>query len=229
MADDHDKELQEALRQSLEEADRQQNQEDAEFAWALALAVEAEEAQQQKRAEQAERLKEVEEAAAKNDQRKEGQQAIALQHAMRSPLPPPPGVAQTFGPGHLLSDASIALAYGQLAAGGDATAGRASPLPEQVLCMDPATAFWLTLQEDPGQVEEVKGALKLQDRQLVFCPINDSSDGSRADTGTHWTLLVCWNRSDGLLGRRLRPWGISPTSTTMTPCWEAHGRQEVLT
>jgi len=198
--DDHDEELQEALRQSLEEADRQKKKEDAEFAQALALAVAAEEAQQRKKSEQAEYLSKVEQAAAKCGKSKKREQPIALRRSTQSPLPPPPGLADTFGPGQWLNDASIALAYAQLAAGGGTAGGRGSPLPEAVLLMDPATAFWLTLQEDPKQVEEVKDALKLHERQLVLCPINDSSDGSRADTGTHWTLLVCWNRCYGRAG-----------------------------
>eukprot|EP00971_Amphidinium_carterae_P269395 5344454-Amphidinium_carterae.1 len=33
-----------------------------------------------------------------------------------------------------------------------------------------------------------------EERELVICPINDSCDRSQADTGTHWTLLVCWDQ-----------------------------------
>merc|ERR1719424_2387633 len=60
--------------------------------------------------------------------------------------------------------------------------------------MDPATAFWLTAQDNESHLAEAKAALKLQDRELVICPINDSSDCSLADGGSHWTLLVCWDR-----------------------------------
>jgi len=98
---------------------------------------------------------------------------------------PSSAIAQTFAPEQWLSDASIACAYGRLAAEG---------LPEMVLLMDPATAFWLTAQEDPENIAEARGALKIEERELVLCPINDSSDSSRADTGTHWTLLVCWDK-----------------------------------
>jgi len=189
-----DAELQEAIRQSIEEAERRQEQEEAEFAQVVAIAAEAEEAEQRKQAEETERRREAEEAAAEEKRIKEEQQGAAHRHAVQPPLPPPPGLAETFGPRQWLNDASISLAYAQLAAGGGIAAGCGNPLPEVVLLMDPATAFWLTLQEDLDQVEEVKGVLKLQDRQLVLCPINDSCDGGKADAGTHWTLLVCWDR-----------------------------------
>jgi len=95
------------------------------------------------------------------------------------------GIAQTFAPEQWLNDASIACAYSRLAAEG---------LPEMVLLMDPATAFWMIAQEDQEHIEEARGALKIEERELVLCPINDSCDRSQADTGTHWTLLVCWDQ-----------------------------------
>lgn len=196
-ADFQDAELQEAIRQSIEEAERRQVEEDAEIAQVVAIAAEAEEAEQRSQAEEAKRRSEAEEAAAEENRIREEQQAAARRCAVQAPLPPPPGLAETFGPRQWLNDASISLAYAQLAAGGAIAAGGGNPLPEFVLLMDPATAFWLTLQEDLDQVEEVKGVLKLQDRQLVLCPINDSRDGGKADAGTHWTLLVCWDRGCG--------------------------------
>eukprot|EP00927_Polykrikos_kofoidii_P043934 TRINITY_DN38033_c0_g1_i1.p1 TRINITY_DN38033_c0_g1~~TRINITY_DN38033_c0_g1_i1.p1 ORF type:complete len:730 (-),score=131.64 TRINITY_DN38033_c0_g1_i1:562-2751(-) len=130
------------------------------------------------------------------------------------PMPTPSSeIAQTFAPKRWLSDASIAFAYALLAvrrvpattASAATTlvslvADDSGQLPEVVLLMDPATAFWLTAQDDPKHIEEARRALKLQDRQLMVCPINDSCDGSRADAGTHWALLVCWDQrgpSDG--------------------------------
>jgi len=203
-ADDHDAELQEAIRQSIEEAERRHEEEEAEFAQVVAIAAEAEEAEERKQAHDAQTKKEAEaakkeaEAAAAEERRiQEEQEAAACRRSVQPPLPPPPVLAETFGPRQWLNDASIALAYAQLAAGGGITGAPGHPLPEVVLLMDPATAFWLTLQEDLDQVEEVKGVLKLQDRQLVLCPINDSCDGGKADAGTHWTLLVCWDRGCG--------------------------------
>lgn len=58
--------------------------------------------------------------------------------------------------------------------------------------MDPATAFWLAQTEDEHRNEAIT-AMKLMERKLVLCPINDSQDGSTADGGTHWGLLV-WVR-----------------------------------
>merc|ERR1719221_1059789 len=84
--------------------------------------------------------------------------------------------------------------------------------------MDPAAAFWLTVQDDPQQTEEAKGALKLHERDFVLCPINDSRDGSMADGGTHWTLLVCWDRScgPGLFGRFSYYDSLGPSSSKGT-------------
>lgn len=116
--------------------------------------------------------------------------------------PPSPGVAETFRPRQWLSDASISFVYARLTAGGSIGGAAtqsdgspsAAPLPEMVLLLDPAAAFWLTVQNDPRDVELAKSALKLHERQLLLCPINDTRDGSCADAGTHWTLLACWNQ-----------------------------------
>lgn len=175
--DDENAALQEAICRSLAEAElRRREEEEAELAvQAAAIAAEAEE----------------------EEQRREAEERSGREEATRraKPMPPPPGLAETFAPKQWLSDASISFAYLQLAAGVTGTGELDGPVPDMVLLMDPAAAFWLTLQDDPAHVEEAKGALKLQDRQLVLCPINDSRDGSCADAGTHWTLLVCWDRS----------------------------------
>jgi len=148
----------------------------------------------------------LQEAAEQRQRQKE-----AAQRA-RQPISVHPDVAETFAPFQWLSDASISFAYGRLAAS-NADAIAAEPgwsrslsssadgvhrktSSEEVLLMDPATAFWLAAQDDPKHVDEARDALRLQDRELVLCPINDSIDRGRADAGTHWTLLVGWDRKE---------------------------------
>jgi len=131
----------------------------------------------------------LEEAEQQRIKMEEAEAVMAAEARRSAPLPPPPGIVETFLPEQWLSDASLSFAYAQLVQGGEP-----SKLPESVLLMDPAAAFWLTAQDDPQHVEEAKGALKLQERELVLCPVNDSRDVAHADMGTHWTLLVCWDR-----------------------------------
>jgi len=124
----------------------------------------------------------------------------------RRPLPPAKDLARTFGPMQWLNDASIAFVYALITAGimktHDGTGLTAmdvdggvceedEALPERVLLIEPATAFWLTIENDPGHFEDARKALKLDRRSLVLCPINDNRNGSQADAGTHWSLLVC--------------------------------------
>lgn len=139
----------------------------------------------------------------------------------RRPLPPTKDLARTFGPMQWLSDASIAFVYSLLEAGevdlgcgcggASGSVDRAGPdvaagegcdddtvgLPEAVLLIDPATAFWLTIESDAKDLEAAKRALRLNERELVLCPVTDNRDGGRADAGTHWALLVGWNQSHG--------------------------------
>lgn len=108
----------------------------------------------------------------------------------------PAGVVEDFDAGNWLSDSSISWAASSLAeSGGSSSSSRSSPgnaFPKTVEIMDPAMAFWLAMQDDPKDLEEAKKSMKLQDVELMLCPINDSRDVSSADTGLHWTLLVCW-------------------------------------
>mmetsp|Transcript_44586 Transcript_44586/g.129009 ORF Transcript_44586/g.129009 Transcript_44586/m.129009 type:complete len:244 (-) Transcript_44586:56-787(-) len=114
-----------------------------------------------------------------------------------------------------LSDASIAFVYSLLEAGevdlgcggasGSSNPGRDASsegetevgLPEAVLLIDPATAFWLTIESDPKDLDAAKRALRLHERELVLCPVTDNRDGGRADAGTHWALLVGWSQHQG--------------------------------
>jgi hypothetical protein len=112
----------------------------------------------------------------------------------------PAGVEEDFEPYNWLSDASIAYAYSCLAmSGGSCNSSSSSslptkrrPFPKSVLFMDPAMAFWLTMQEDSKCLREAKVEMKVQELDLVLCPINDAHSASFADAGSHWSLLACW-------------------------------------
>lgn len=111
---------------------------------------------------------------------------------------PPLDVAEAFDPGQWLCDGSISFAATCLAALGGTGAGAMwRNMPKTVSLLDPAMAYWLALQDNPRDVDEAKHELKFQDLDLVLCPINDSNDAGRADSGLHWTLLACWGRKPG--------------------------------
>jgi sentrin-specific protease 8 len=103
--------------------------------------------------------------------------------ASQKPQRPTPALARTFGPRQYLTDESIRFAYTQLE---DELTGK------EVLFMEPAVCH-LLLHRDSEEVKQVKEELKLHERKVVLCPINDSRDPSQADSGMHWTLLVCWD------------------------------------
>lgn len=97
-----------------------------------------------------------------------------------------------FDTGQWLSDASIARVYSELAAGNHGNiAETPQPLSEEILLMDPAVAFWL-MQQDSEDAQLAATDLKLREKQLVVCPVNDNANGGCADGGGHWTLLVAW-------------------------------------
>jgi len=105
----------------------------------------------------------------------------------------PSGVEEDFEAGNWLSDASIEYAsYCLSTFGGFCPSAKHGALPKNVMIMDPAAAFWLAMQDDPKDLEEARTSLKLSEVELMLCPINDSRDAGSADTGLHWTLLVCW-------------------------------------
>jgi len=106
----------------------------------------------------------------------------------------PAGVEEDFEPYNWLSDASIAYASTCLAMTGGSTSllARQNAFPKGILIMDPALAFWFGKQEDPQYLQEARAEMKVQDLDLVLCPINDAHSTSSADAGCHWSLLVCW-------------------------------------
>lgn len=188
LGDDDDHALQEAIRLSLQEAEEMKRQEE-----------------ERRRQEEEDALTAIALAGA----------AAAKAAKDLKPLPPPPGLAETFLPNQWLTDASISCAYTRLDAArahaaavapgkevffSDLATQKHPGLSDKVLLMDPATAFWLTVQDDPEHVREAIEAMKLPERELVLCPINDNCDGSLADGGTHWALLVCWDRQHGFGG-----------------------------
>lgn len=204
--DDEDFALQEAIRASLEDAEECRRLELEEAAAAADAAEAAEAAELADAAEAADAAAQALQAAEEAEQAEEEEKLRQSQDEAskrQRPLPPPPGLAESFAPGEWLTDASLACVYACLTAGSGPGSSQEAPpsggacsstaLPEVVLLMDPATAFWFAVQDNESHLAEAKDALKLQDRELVICPINDSS-GSRFDAGTHWTLLVCWDR-----------------------------------
>jgi len=137
----------------------------------------------------------------------------AMPARRKRPLPPSKDLARTFAPAQWLSDDSIGYVYSLREAGdiehetlatlwGQRSAiepieDHSAALPETVLLIEPATAFWLTVEEDPKDLDAAKKALRLHERELVLCPMTDSRDGSCADAGTHWSLLVAWSITQG--------------------------------
>lgn len=116
------------------------------------------------------------------------------------------GLEQTFAPHQWLTDASITFIYSLfMDCGLDVNKIRqldfslprkeGAWLPDSILLMDPAVAFWLTLGDDSCDVLEAKKGFKLDERKVIICPINDNWDGGRADGGAHWSLLVGWAAS----------------------------------
>jgi hypothetical protein len=105
-------------------------------------------------------------------------------------------LAETFGPDAELEDRSILRAYSLLDLNPRKGCNKLpSALRQAVLLMDPTMAFFLALAEmDSQQVKNQMATLKLEERELVLCPVNDCSDVGNADAGSHWALLV-WERT----------------------------------
>jgi len=172
--------VQRAVQQSLEEAEEQRRRDQVEAQQALEAAEAA-----------AAPLQAGANASSSNAGGSEGASSSSR------PAPAPaPGLKRTFAPCRWLSDASISFVYSRLL-GGSPEAGpctdSAGKLPEDVMLMDPVMAFWLTVQRDPNYVREAVTEMKLEDKDLVLCPINDTRDVRQSDGGSHWGLLV-WDR-----------------------------------
>lgn len=123
----------------------------------------------------------------------------------------PAGVEEDFESCNWLSDASIAFASSCLAASGGSVVlpKKHRPYPKSIMLMDPAMAFWLTMQADSQYLAEARSEMKLHEFDLILCPINDAHTAHTADAGCHWSLLACWGNGRGLSSRR--PKGSSET------------------
>lgn len=150
---------------------------------------------------------------ARDEEESEGREAEELEVAKKGPAeaerarprpPPPPGLRQTFAPYKWLSDESISFAYSRIGpeGGGDSCGAEGSKLPMEVLLLEAGVAFWLAMQTEVKHRDEACTELKLTERRLVLCPVNDNQDGDAADAGTHWGLLV-WDRQGMGNGRFL--------------------------
>ncbi|GAV84122.1 Peptidase_C48 domain-containing protein, partial [Cephalotus follicularis] len=69
---------------------------------------------------------------------------------------------------------------------------------DDILLVSPSISFWIAhCQESPDSLKGVLlSDLNMGDKQLIVFPINDNGDLSRADGGTHWSLLVYYKRTN---------------------------------
>ena len=93
---------------------------------------------------------------------------------------PSSDLIHTFAPGQWLTDASVSHL-------------EAKKLPVNILVLDAPTAYWLTMQKRQSRIRKMTKPLKIEQRELVLCPLNNSRERGHADGGSHWALLV-WIR-----------------------------------
>lgn len=117
--------------------------------------------------------------------------AAGLQ-AVQQPEPLSRVDAKTFAPREWLSDAAILWAYKRILTGAaENVAGLEADVRKAVYVIEPATVQ--SLKGDAQDAYTVaEWADEWKERALLLCPINDSRDTGRPNTGTHWTLLVRW-------------------------------------
>lgn len=97
-------------------------------------------------------------------------------------------LAQTFEPAQWLNDASLSYGFDRLLQEQENKAALAA----EMLFLDPATSFWFACQEDAADLTEARSSFSMQEKLLVLCPVTNSDTPDVADSGTHWSLLVCW-------------------------------------
>jgi len=115
----------------------------------------------------------------------------------------------SFAPGRWVNDAGISAMYSIMSS---VSCGqtpwlsqvqrpcrnlKAESRPETFLFIEPAVAFWLAAGGGTAEErDEAVTALALEKRDVILCPVNDSTVCSKADSGNHWSLLVGVIRSD---------------------------------
>ncbi|GAV71937.1 Peptidase_C48 domain-containing protein, partial [Cephalotus follicularis] len=69
---------------------------------------------------------------------------------------------------------------------------------DDILLVSPSISFWIAhCQESPDSLKGVLlSDLNMRDKQLIVFPVNDNGDLSRADGGTHWSLLVYYKKTN---------------------------------
>nr|XP_010922480.1 NEDD8-specific protease 1 [Elaeis guineensis] len=68
--------------------------------------------------------------------------------------------------------------------------------PHPVLLVPPSISFWLSNCPDPVSLSEAVTPLELPQRDLVLFTVNNNSDVTAADGGTHWSLLVYYRATN---------------------------------
>lgn len=61
---------------------------------------------------------------------------------------------------------------------------------EDILLVPPSIAFWIKECFDTASLQEFLKPLNLPKRELIMFPINDNTDVSLAEGGSHWSLLA---------------------------------------
>ncbi|KAG2377413.1 hypothetical protein C9374_009324 [Naegleria lovaniensis] len=57
--------------------------------------------------------------------------------------------------------------------------------------MAPSVSFWVSMIEDEQDIKAALDPLKVQEKQLIFIPINDNTDIEAVNGGgSHWSLVV---------------------------------------
>lgn len=61
---------------------------------------------------------------------------------------------------------------------------------QSVLLVPPSIAFWIMNCPDAESLKDFVEPLKLSEKELVIFPVNDNTDVSQADGGSHWSLVA---------------------------------------
>ena len=61
------------------------------------------------------------------------------------------------------------------------------PLADKALALEPAAAKLMTLTNDDEDLIDMLGPLRLEEKYLILCPLNDAQSSSGG--GSHWAML----------------------------------------